>query len=89
MLISDEDPNYNQAFKDEFLTRRKPRSRHIRHIRLQGDHNNDKMERLNCKHLYWTVHRNVVNRQQINVIVPNLILTMCCKLITDDNLDKL
>jgi putative transposase len=39
--------HYNQAFKDEFFTRRKPRSRHIRHIRLQGDHNNNKMERLN------------------------------------------
>ena len=47
VLIIDGAPNYNQAFKDEFFTRRKPRSRHIRHIRLQGDHNNNKMERLN------------------------------------------
>jgi putative transposase len=47
VLISDGAPNYNQAFKDEFFTRRKPRSRHIRHIRLQGDRNNNKMERLN------------------------------------------
>ncbi len=47
VLISDGAPNYNQAFKDEFFTRRKPRSRHIRHIRLQGDHNNNKMERMN------------------------------------------
>jgi putative transposase len=47
VLISDGAPNFNQAFKDEFFTRRKPRSRHIRHIRLQGDHNNNKMERLN------------------------------------------
>jgi transposase-like protein len=47
VLISDGAPNYNQAFKDEFFIRRKPRSRHIRHIRLQGDHNNNKMERLN------------------------------------------
>ncbi|MGA7367864.1 MAG: DDE-type integrase/transposase/recombinase [Nitrososphaeraceae archaeon] len=46
VLISDGAPNYNQAFKDEFF-RRKPRSRHIRHIRLQGDHNNNKMERMN------------------------------------------
>jgi putative transposase len=46
-LISDGAPNFNQALKDEFFTRRKPRSRHIRHIRLQGDHNNNKMERLN------------------------------------------
>jgi transposase-like protein len=47
VLISDGAPNFNQAFKDEFFTRRKPRSRHIRHIRLRGDHNNNKMERLN------------------------------------------
>ena len=47
VLISDGAPNYNQAFKDEFFHRRKPRSRHIRHIRMQGDHNNNKMERLN------------------------------------------
>jgi putative transposase len=47
VLISDGAPNFNQAFKDEFFTRRNPRSRHIRHIRLQGDHNNNKMERLN------------------------------------------
>jgi len=47
VLISDGAPNYNQAFKDEFFRHRKPRSRHIRHIRLQGDHNNNKMERLN------------------------------------------
>jgi putative transposase len=26
---------------------RDPRTRHISHIRLQGDHNNNKMERLN------------------------------------------
>jgi transposase-like protein len=47
VLISNGAPNFNQAFKDEFFTRRKPISRHIRHIRLQGDHNNNKMERLN------------------------------------------
>jgi transposase-like protein len=47
VLISDGAPNFNQAFKDEFFTRRNPRSRHIRHIRLHGDHNNNKMERLN------------------------------------------
>ena len=37
VLISDGAPNYNQAFKDEFFHRRKPRSRNIRHIRLQGN----------------------------------------------------
>jgi transposase-like protein len=47
VLISDGAPNYNQAFKDEFFHRRKPRSRHVKHIRLQGDHNNNKMERMN------------------------------------------
>ncbi len=46
-LISDGARNYNEVFKDEFFTRRLPRSKHIRHIRLQGDHNNNKMERLN------------------------------------------
>jgi putative transposase len=47
VLISDGAPNYSQAFKDEFATLKSPKSRHIRHIRLQGDHNNNKMERLN------------------------------------------
>ena len=47
VLISDGAPNYIQAFKEEFATLRHPKSRHIRHIRLQGDHNNNKMERLN------------------------------------------
>jgi putative transposase len=47
VLISDGAPNFNDAFKQEFFNRRKPRSRHIKHIRMQGDHNNNKMERLN------------------------------------------
>jgi transposase-like protein len=47
VLISDGAPNYIQAFKEEFATLKSPKSRHIRHIRLQGDHNNNKMERLN------------------------------------------
>jgi transposase-like protein len=47
VLISDGAANFNQAFKDEFFARRKPRSLHIRHIRLHGDHNNNKTERLN------------------------------------------
>jgi len=45
-LISDGDPNFD-AFKKDFYTNTKPRTRHIRHIRLQGDHNNNKMERFN------------------------------------------
>jgi putative transposase len=31
----------------EFYTNTTPRTRHVRHIRLQGDHNNNKMERFN------------------------------------------
>lgn len=47
VLISDGARNFNDAFKREFFTRRSPRSRHIQHIRLQGDHNSNKMERFN------------------------------------------
>lgn len=47
VLISEGAPNFNDAFKQEFFTRRMPRSRHIKHIRLQGDHNDNKIERLN------------------------------------------
>jgi transposase-like protein len=46
-LISDGAPNFNDAFKKEFHTNTNPRTRHIKHIRLQGDHNNNKMERFN------------------------------------------
>jgi putative transposase len=46
-LISDGAPNFNDAFNKEFYTNTNPTTRHIRHIRLQGDHNNNKMERFN------------------------------------------
>jgi putative transposase len=46
-LISDGEPNFNEAFKKDFFTVSNPRKRHIKHIRLQGDHNNNKMERFN------------------------------------------
>jgi putative transposase len=46
-LISDGAPNFNDSFKKEFYTNTTPRTRHISHIRLQGDYNNNKMERLN------------------------------------------
>lgn len=46
-LISDGAPNFNDAFKNEFFTISNPRTKHIRHVRWQGDHNNNKMERLN------------------------------------------
>jgi putative transposase len=47
ILISDGAPNFHEAFSKEFWTRKNPRTRHICHIRLQGDHNNNKMERFN------------------------------------------
>jgi hypothetical protein len=46
-LTSDGAPNFHIAFNKELWTNRYPRSRHINHIRLQGDHNNNKMERMN------------------------------------------
>ena len=46
-LITDGLPAYHEAYKREFWTQRKPRTEHIRHIKIRGDHNNDKMERLN------------------------------------------
>ncbi len=46
-LISDGAPNFADAFKKEFFTINNPRTRHIRHIHIQGDHNNAKMERMN------------------------------------------
>ena len=46
-FITDGAPNFHDAFKKEFFTINNPRTRHISHIRLQGDHNNNKMERMN------------------------------------------
>jgi putative transposase len=46
-MISDGAPNFQQAFNKEFFILKNPRTRHVRHIRLQGDHNNNKMERFN------------------------------------------
>jgi putative transposase len=46
-FITDGAPNFHEAFMKEFFTIANPRSRHISHIRLQGDHNNNKMERMN------------------------------------------
>jgi putative transposase len=40
-LISDGAPNFNDSFNKEFYTNTTPTTRHIRHIRLQGDHNNN------------------------------------------------
>ena len=46
-LITDGLPAYHDAFKKEFWTLRNPRTEHVRHIKIRGDHNNNKMERLN------------------------------------------
>ncbi|MFY9798499.1 MAG: hypothetical protein WB988_01155 [Candidatus Nitrosopolaris sp.] len=46
-IITDGAANFHDAFKKEFFTINNPRTRFISHIRLQGDHNNNKMERLN------------------------------------------
>jgi putative transposase len=46
-LISDGARNFHEAYIKEFFTIRNPRSRHVAHIRMQGDHNNNKMERMN------------------------------------------
>ncbi|MDQ4014051.1 MAG: transposase [Thermoproteota archaeon] len=47
VLISDGAPNFHIAYNKEFFTLKKPKTRHIAHVRLQGDHNNNKMERMN------------------------------------------
>jgi len=46
-LISNGATNFHTAFNKELWTNKFPRTRHINHIRLQGDHNNNKMERMN------------------------------------------
>jgi transposase-like protein len=47
-LVSDGAMNFHVAYKSEFRTARlENRTEHIRHIRLQGDYNNNKMERMN------------------------------------------
>ncbi|MGA7899475.1 MAG: DDE-type integrase/transposase/recombinase [Nitrososphaeraceae archaeon] len=48
VLISDGARNFHQAFTKAFYTRTSPRSRHVKHIRFKGDHNNNnKIERMN------------------------------------------
>ena len=47
VMITDGLQSYKEAYKKEYWTQKNPRIVHIRHIRLQGDHNNNKMERLN------------------------------------------
>ncbi len=46
ILISDSAPNFHTAFNRAY-TIKWPRIRRINHIRIQGNHNNNKMERMN------------------------------------------
>ncbi len=47
-LVSDGAANFHEAYEKEFYTAKlETRTEHIRHIRLQGDYNNNKMERMN------------------------------------------
>jgi putative transposase len=46
-FITDGAANFHDAYKKEFASHRLPTTRHISHIRWQGDHNNNKAERLN------------------------------------------
>ena len=47
VLISDGARNFHDAYNKEFFTLKNPRTKHIQHIRLQGDNHNNKMERMN------------------------------------------
>lgn len=47
IMITDGAGNFRRASRRVFYTNEKPRVRHIRHIHIQGDKNNNKMERLN------------------------------------------
>jgi transposase-like protein len=47
VLITDGLPAYHDAFNKEFYTRSNPQSKHINAIKLDGDMNNNKMERIN------------------------------------------
>jgi putative transposase len=38
---------YHDAFNREFFEHKTPMPKHIRHISIRGDHNNNKMERMN------------------------------------------
>jgi transposase-like protein len=46
-LITDGAQNFHDAYKKEFLTMKNPRTVHISSITLKGEHNNNKMERMN------------------------------------------
>lgn len=46
-LISDGAWNFDEACRKEYFTMAMPKTKHIRHIHIAGDKNNNKMERLN------------------------------------------
>jgi transposase-like protein len=46
-FITDGLPAYHDAYKKEFFTLKNPRTKHVKHIKLSGDMNNNKMERMN------------------------------------------
>ena len=46
-IITDGLPAYHDAYKKEYWTLKGPRTQHINTIKLKGDKNNNKMERLN------------------------------------------
>jgi transposase-like protein len=47
-FITDGAANFHEAYNQEFRTSRvETRTEHIRHISLEGDYNNNKMERMN------------------------------------------
>jgi hypothetical protein len=47
-LVSDGAANFREAYLKEFYAGKlETRPEHIRHVRLQGDYNNNKMERMN------------------------------------------
>ncbi len=48
-LITDGLQAYHLAYKKEFWTSQGPRTQHIQHITIRGDHNNNKIERMNGK----------------------------------------
>jgi transposase-like protein len=47
LLITDGLATYHDAYRKEYWQHEQPRPQHIRYIRIQGQRNNNKMERLN------------------------------------------
>jgi len=47
LLITDGLPSYHDAYRKEYWRHEQPRPQHISYIRIQGERNNNKMERLN------------------------------------------